>query len=140
VLPCDADSLDGSGETVAEVTFREAGTMDTTRAGRRQTLSANFSLQPDRDVGFHYSTNPSSLQGVPFNEIEVSQSLLHVGLTIVNRDSGNSLQLRPGSAGGDTVSYSLITQNDAMVIEDDFRYPYACDSRSLFTSLNVCDF
>jgi len=133
-------SPDGPEGADAEVTFREGGTMDATRAGRRQTFNANFALRPDRDVGFHYSTNPSNLQGVPFNQIEVSPSLLHVGLTIVNRDSGDSLQLRPGSAGGDTVRYSLTTQNDTTIIEDDFRYPFACDSRSLFTSLDICDF
>jgi hypothetical protein len=128
-----------SATSIAEVTFRENGTMDITRSGRRQTFNANTSLGPDRDVGFHYATSPSSLQGVPFSQIEVSESLLHVGLTIVNRDSGNSLRLRPGSAGGDTVTYSLTTQNNTTVIEDDFRYPYACDSRGEFSSLNVCD-
>ncbi len=112
--------------------------METRRAGRRQTFNANWSLGPDRDVGFYYSTNPPNLEGIPFDQIELTESLEHVGLTITNEDSGDSLRLRPGSGGGDTVNYTITSQADATTVEEGFRYPIACDSRGLFSSLDVC--
>lgn len=128
----------GPDSFTAEVTFRESGTMETRRAGRRQTFNANWSLGPDRDVGFYYSTNPPNLEGIPFDQIELTESLEHVGLTITNEDSGDSLRLRPGYGGGDTVNYTITSQADATTIEEGFRYPIACDSRGLFSSLDVC--
>lgn len=129
----------GPDSFTAEVTFDEGGTMETRKsAGRRQTLNANFTDGPDRDVGFDYGTNPQNLEGVPFDQIELSESLTQVGLTIRNMDSGNSLQLRPGSGGADTVAYTISSRIDATTIEDDFLFPLACDSRGLFSTLDVC--
>ena len=130
--------VNGPDSFTAEVTFGEGGTMETRRSGRRQTFNANFSDGPDRDVGFDYGTNPQDLEGVPFDQIELSESLTQVGLTIRNIESSNSLQLRPGSGGGDTVAYTISSPTGATTIEDDFLFPFACDSQGLFSTLDVC--